>query len=403
MSQVPHRATAWALMGVLAVGAAATLRPPAASAADPIIRVTAASPQALAADIANLEWPAGRPFPSAVLVVSGLPQNAVDAMLAKGVASAEGYGQLPLLLSDSPTQLGSATVQFLETHAVKRAYLIGADANPTLASQLPSQVHPLLLGGATRFDTAAAVLQYTIQQSVSRYVQQIRQEVTLGWYPPAPIPQQVQDYLSEFLIQAVPDNLPPTAIPLIGPEPVVLMQVNREGQEELPDPEWRVLQQLHDIGVPGVGPLASLNISGIFQPSPALLRQLTTWYGPQKTQAMVQTSPPVPGRDPAGTIDRTEALKDPTVQGGTEVVVLNLTPQAVEWDLAADELVPPNALQSSPEEGGTPTVYLDDASTLPGPVPWLADLHPPIPVIAIGGPDLVAPQVLQQIASAIGG
>lgn len=126
---------------------------PALTAAPGFTRLGGADRMGTAVVIANREYPGG-PSSHTAIIASGANANLIDSVTVAPLATAAGA---PILLSQSPTQLGAETLDYLRQHAITNVYLVGAAANDTLAAKLPSGVGVTRLSGPTRFQTAAAV------------------------------------------------------------------------------------------------------------------------------------------------------------------------------------------------------------------------------------------------------
>ncbi|MCL6564272.1 MAG: cell wall-binding repeat-containing protein [Firmicutes bacterium] len=114
---------------------------------------------ATAIAIANAQYPNG-PSSGIVILASGANANLIDSVTAAPLAKALGA---PILLSQDQNTLGSETMNYLTSHNITKVYLIGAAANPTLASQLPAGVTTVNVTGADRYATAAQIAQQLAQ------------------------------------------------------------------------------------------------------------------------------------------------------------------------------------------------------------------------------------------------
>ncbi|MBX5468008.1 MAG: cell wall-binding repeat-containing protein [Firmicutes bacterium] len=120
----------------------------------PVERLAGPTRTATAVAIAEADFPSGVPSHTAILA-SGQDANLVDALTAAPLAH---LLNVPILLTDSPSAVGTTTAAALAKLGVTRVILVGADTH--LADHLPAGVSvAALLGGATRYDTAAAVAQ----------------------------------------------------------------------------------------------------------------------------------------------------------------------------------------------------------------------------------------------------
>lgn len=137
------------LLAAFSVGASA---PAAAQGTPAFQRLAGADRLATAIAIANAEYPNGPPNATVVLA-SSADANLIDSVTAAPLAYAL---KAPILLTQSPTSLGAETRQYLMDHAIQTVYLIGADANPTLAAALPVP-NVVNVSGPDRFATAAAI------------------------------------------------------------------------------------------------------------------------------------------------------------------------------------------------------------------------------------------------------
>ncbi|MCL6563077.1 MAG: cell wall-binding repeat-containing protein [Firmicutes bacterium] len=126
---------------------------PVAAQSTPMVhRLAGADRLATAIAIADAEYPNGPPTATVVLA-SSADANLIDSVTAAPLAYAL---KAPILLTQNSTTLGAETLQYLNSHGIETAYLIGADANPTLAAGLPVP-NLVKVSGADRFATAAAI------------------------------------------------------------------------------------------------------------------------------------------------------------------------------------------------------------------------------------------------------
>lgn len=141
---------AWSLAPVGSVFAATTPQQ---------VTLAGADRMATAIAIANAQYPNG-PSSGIVILASGANANLIDSVTAAPLAKALGA---PILLSQDQSTLGSETMNYLTSHNITKVYLIGAAANPTLASQLPAGVTTVNVTGADRYATAAQIAQQLAQ------------------------------------------------------------------------------------------------------------------------------------------------------------------------------------------------------------------------------------------------
>lgn len=123
-------------------------------AAAPIatVRLQGATRTATAAAVAEAAFPNGVPSGTAILT-DGEDSHLVDALTAAPLARVL---DAPILLTDSTSNVGSATMQAMAQLGIHQVILIGADA--ALATALPAGITVTsVLSGASRFDTAAAI------------------------------------------------------------------------------------------------------------------------------------------------------------------------------------------------------------------------------------------------------
>ncbi|MCL6564292.1 MAG: cell wall-binding repeat-containing protein, partial [Firmicutes bacterium] len=122
-------------------------------------RIAGADRMTTAIAVADALYPDGPPTKT-VVIASGEAANWVDSVTVAPLASAL---KAPILLSASPTSLGDAVAAYLTGEGIQRVYLVGADANPTLARSLPPGIAVTPLSGSDRYATAAEIAQ-TLQQ-----------------------------------------------------------------------------------------------------------------------------------------------------------------------------------------------------------------------------------------------
>ena len=107
--------------------------------------------------IAQAAYPHGT---STAVLTSGLAANWADGLVAAPLASAL---HAPILMTQTNSQLGQATLKELDALGVTKVYLVGAVGTPTNASalqkQLPASMHATAIGGTTAYATSGLVAQ----------------------------------------------------------------------------------------------------------------------------------------------------------------------------------------------------------------------------------------------------
>lgn len=154
------RRTALSLLSALSMGAMMAAPAASAMAASPAdvsaTQLAGNTRYGTAVKIAEQMYPGG-PSSHTVVITSGADANLVDALTAAPLARAL---HAPILLAQSPTELGSDVLSYISSNGITKVVLIGAvGANAsTIESQLPSGVSVVgNYSGATRFQTAAAI------------------------------------------------------------------------------------------------------------------------------------------------------------------------------------------------------------------------------------------------------
>ncbi|MCY0886129.1 MAG: cell wall-binding repeat-containing protein [Firmicutes bacterium] len=151
------RRTALSLLAAASLGAMMMAPAGAAFAASPTSTQLAGNTRyGTAVKIAEQMYPGG-PSSHTIVITSGADANLVDALTAAPLARAL---HAPILLAQSPTELGPDVLNYISANGITKVVLIGAvGANAsTIESQLPSGVSVVgNYSGATRFQTAAAI------------------------------------------------------------------------------------------------------------------------------------------------------------------------------------------------------------------------------------------------------